>query len=209
MVMQCVNFSLYFQVKESFSSSSSSVAEVKALAEAFQEIVSTNPNSSTSTTSSSFVKTSSNSLESSAPTVVESVENFETKQESIQPEPALQPQAQEEQPKAVENKEIQQENIKNALKEIISEIDKVVGSSEAEFTSKQGTTTGPPPGFAQQAPASAAPQQEETHILDGYQEPAQEYVTEDYDPKGQEAPHENGIGATEETQLEVIYNYYS
>lgn len=150
--VMCI-FSLFiFQVKESFSTSTSGsvAAEVKSLAEAFQDIsiVSTNP---TSTSSSNCVETSSSSGEGGLVQRSEKFESFSSSssntvvlggsapqqsvsivEEVVEQQPKPPPQ---EQQKVVENKEIQQENIKNALKEIISEIDKVVGSSESEFSS--------------------------------------------------------------------------
>lgn len=130
------DFISYFQVKESFSSSTSaSVAEVKALTEAFQEIVSTNPNPTAinhfeQPPVEKFESTStSESISSSSKTLLVGGEGDQNQNQAIDQKPPPS--------SPVERKEIQEENIKNALKEIISEIDKVVGSSEAEFSSSQ------------------------------------------------------------------------
>jgi hypothetical protein len=198
--------------QESFATSSSSLTEVKSLAQAFQEIVSTSgtelqqPQNSlenapsgevveqrfesrkevSSSSSTSIVQDGTDAppvvTSSGENTTIVSEENFtqvpkpgaapevqnlgiveeppvveapvqkeEPQQQKVVHEDVVQQQEKEQNVQQEEaqapiaaaqlqenNKEIQQESIKNALKEIISEIDKVVGSSESEFSSSAG-----------------------------------------------------------------------
>lgn len=181
---------------------------MKVLADAFQEIVSTNP---TPVISSSTTVTNSSVVESSPREGVVSVEKITSKESTSssqtisQGDPIVRDvtdQQQEQEQKPVEHKEIHQESIKNALKEIISEIDKVVGSSEAEFSSgqsKQPSKQGEVQENKENILSNTTQDTLDTEAFYGVNEGGtEEYVNGS-------VPQENGHETEQESQIQVTY----